>query len=347
MTDTTTPAPADTPDPATPAATTPESGPATARQKSENPVGRIALVAAGLIAISAVGVSVYNSQQASDVAAPAELAANDTPPSVNQVIADLEAKLQDDPDSVEGWRMLGWSYFETGRFAESATAIRRAITLDEDVAEYHSMLGEALVMAGNDPKISPDARKAFGRALQLDPKDARARYFIAATKDIDGNHQAAVDDWFALLADTPADAPYAQDIRDVIRNVGKERGLKVEERLATAKFAAADSALRTDGPLVAAAAIPGPSREQMQAATTMPKGQQDAMVQGMVDGLAAKLKADPDNADGWIMLMRSQMQLGAQNKAGQALKDASAAFQGKNELRRIREAAASLGVPGA
>ena len=201
-------------------------------------------------------------------------------------------------------------------------------------------------MAGNDPKIAPDARQAFRRALQLDPKDARARYFLAATKDIDGDHKGAIDDWFALLADTPAVAPYAQDIRDVITNVGKERNIPVEARLAQAKFAPPTSEMRTDGPAVAAAPIPGPTREQMQAATALPQGQQEAMVQGMVDGLANRLKSNPDDADGWIMLMRSRMQLGEEAKAAQALKDASAAFKGKPDLRRIQEAAASLGVRG-
>lgn len=314
--------------------------------KPAMPIGRIALIVAGLIALAAIGISLYNKQSADNGGSTPDLAAGEQPPSVDEVIANLEKKLQEDPNSVEGWRMLGWSYFETGRFAESATAMRRAITLDDDVAEYHSMLGEALVMAGDDPKIAPDARQAFRRALQLDPKDARARYFMAATKDIDGDHKGAIEDWFALLGDTPADAPYAQDIRDVITNVGKERGIPVEARLAQAKFAPPNSEMRTDGPAVAAAPIPGPSREQMQAATALPKGQQDAMVQGMVDGLANRLKSNPNDADGWIMLMRSRMQLGEANKAAQALKEARATFRGKPDERRIQEAAASLGVPG-
>ena len=115
--------------------------------------------------------------------------------------------------------MLGWSYFETQRFAESATAMRRAIQLAPGNSEYHSMLGEALVMASKDEAISQDARAAFRKAVELDPKDARARYFLAAAKDIDGKHAEAIEDWFELLAETPADAPYAKDIRDVIRNV--------------------------------------------------------------------------------------------------------------------------------
>ena len=98
---------------------------------------------------------------------------------------------------------------------------------------------------------------------------------------------------------------------------------------------------------MATAAIPGPTREQMQAATSLPPGQQDAMVRGMVDGLAAKLKADPQNADGWIRLMRARMVLGEQGAATQALREARAAFAGDAaEQARLSDAARTLGVPG-
>ena len=71
------------------------------------------------------------------------------------------------------------------------------------------------------------------------------------------------------------------------------------------------------------------------------------MVRGMVDGLAAKLKANPKNADGWIRMMRVRMVLGEQGAATQALRDARAAFAGDTaEQARLSDAARTLGVPG-
>ncbi len=327
---------------------TPSPAPAAKPEKKPLPMGRIALIAAGLMAVTAVGVAISRSGETPSAPGTNITDAGETPPSVDEVIASLEKKLQEKPDDAEGWRMLGWSYFETERFAEAATAMRRAISLNPKNAEYHSMLGEALVMASKTADVPKDARAAFATAVQLDPKDARARYFIAVAKDLDGQHAAAIEDWFALLKDTPADAPYAQDIREVIANVGKERGIDVEKRLAATSFAPAAQRFRTYGPDVAGQGIPGPTREQMQAATKLPSGQQDAMVQGMVDGLADKLAKNPRNPEGWIMLMRSRMQLGETAKAAEALKTASATFRNDAaELRRIKEAAASLGVPGA
>jgi cytochrome c-type biogenesis protein CcmH/NrfG len=182
--------------------------------------GRIALAAAAAIALAAGGVAVWRSRQA-DAPAPAAAAAGQQP-SVDEVIAGLEARLKANPDDAEGWRMLGWSYFQTERYAEAATALKQATRLDPDNPEYYSMLGEALVLASKDGEgIPADAKAAFDKALALDPKDSRARYFHAVALDLAGNHRAALDEWFALLADSPADAPWVADVREVIAAVGR------------------------------------------------------------------------------------------------------------------------------
>jgi cytochrome c-type biogenesis protein CcmH len=329
--------------------TAPPAGSAGAAAGTPGRIGKIALAAAAVMAVAGVGVAVYRGQtRESPVVAP-PASTESQAPSVDDVIAKLEAKLKDNPEDAEGWRMLGWSYFQTERYAEAATALKKATTLDPEHAETFSFLGESLVLASNEEgKIPADAQAAFGKALKLDPKDARARYFKAVSMDLGGNHKAAIAAWFDLLKDTPSDAPYADDIREVIRNVGTKYKIDVEKRLAEAQFAAPAAGMVTDGAQKAAAGIPGPSSSEIKAASGLPKGQQEAMIRGMVDGLEAKLVQNPNNADGWIMLMRSRMQLGESAKAGKALQDGLAQF--RNDVatsRKLREAAATLAIPGA
>ena len=309
-------------------------------------IGRIALIFAGILALGAVAVQLYRSYgntetpQAMNADTTAEQA-----PSVNEVIAGLEKKLQDSPEDAESWRMLGWSYFETGKFAESSTAMKRATTLDPDNPEYWSMLGEALVMASNGEQVPVDAAEAFKQALKLDDSDPRARYFLAVQKDISGDHQGAINDWFSLLEDTPADAPYAADIRRVIGQVAEKENIDVASRLDKITPAAATGGISTDGPQVATAAIPGPSQKQMKEAAALPAGQQEAMIANMVDGLDKRLQTNPNDANGWIMLIRSRMQLGQSGKAQKALADGLEAFKNDGtEAKRIREAGMALGV---
>ncbi|ASK88561.1 tetratricopeptide repeat protein [Sphingorhabdus sp. SMR4y] len=311
-------------------------------------ISRIALIIAALLALAAVGVQIYRSMNDESATSTALAAAEtETAPSVDEVIDGLEKKLQDNPDDAESWRMLGWSYFETGKFAESATAMKRATTLDPDNPEYWSMLGEALVMTSNGQQVPADAAAAFRNALKHDPKDPRARYFLAVEKDMAGDHRGAINDWFALLEDTPADAPYAADIRRVIGQVAENEGIDVKARLAKATPAPPTGGITTDGPAVATAAIPGPTRQQMQEAAALPPGQQEAMIANMVDGLDKRLQANPNDANGWIMLIRSRMQLGQTAQARQALDRGLKAFKNDGaEAKRIREAAAALGVGG-
>lgn len=311
--------------------------------------GRLALLAAGGMALAAVGVAVSRGQKQDAAVVEPPAASTSQAPAVDDVIARLEQRLQTNAADAEGWRMLGWAYFQTQRYAEAATALRKATKLDQRHAETFSFLGEALVLASKEEgRIPRDAQVAFDRALQLDPGDPRARYFKAVGLDLAGRHRKAIDAWFDLLGDTPSDAPYAEDIREVIRTVGAKHKIDVEKRLAEARFAPPAAGTTTDGAQVATAGIPGPGSAEMKAAASLPKGQQEAMIRGMVDGLDAKLKANPANADGWIILMRSRMQLGEGQKARQALQDGLAAFRNDTATsRRLREAASALGIAAA
>lgn len=294
------------------------------------------LAVAAAVALAAVGVAAWKRTATTPSAAEGLPAPQGD---VSSMIASLEAKLKDNPNDAEGWRMLGWAFFETGKFPESATAYARATQIDPKKADYWSSLGEARVLAGAGD-VPPDAKAAFEKAIALDPKDPRSRYFLAVAQDIAGDHKGAIDAWIALLQDTPAGAPWEADVRRLVQEVGAKEKIEVASRLAAIRPAAP-----TGGAAIATAPIPGPSAQDMRAAAGMPKGQQDAMIQGMVDGLEAKLKADPKNAQGWIMLMRSRTQLGETAKASAAYASAKAAFAGDTgTLAQIDEAARELGV---
>ena len=182
------------------------------------------------------------------------------------------------------------------------------------------------------------AREAFAKAIALDPKDARARYFQAVDKDIGGDHRGAIDDWLALLAETPAGAPWEADLVRTIEQVGKINDIAVTDRLAAvgkSRPASAPSHPAFD-------AIPGPTQEQLAAAGSIPPGQQRAMAEGMVASLEGKLEADPTNVDGWIMLMRSRKTLGQDSAAEKAFADAVAANPARRD--QLEAAASQLGI---
>ncbi|MEO7385021.1 MAG: hypothetical protein ABIU18_08840, partial [Novosphingobium sp.] len=214
---------------------------------------------------------------------------------------------------------------------------RNSLKANPDQASAWSALGEALVMASRSDPLPPEALSAFHRALSLDAKDPRARYFLGVKQDLDGDHQGAIAAWLALLANTPTGAAWEGDLTRTIMQVGKINHIAVAARIAALKRPVVTEA----GPR-ALSAIPGPSAQDLQAAGSMPPSEQRKMAEGMVARLEAKLQANPRNVDGWVMLMRSRMMLDQGQQASAALARALAANPA--EAARLRQEAGVLGV---
>lgn len=296
---------------------------------------RAILVAAFILLAATIGYAIWRDSGSSDAAPVSEAAG-----APSDQLAGLEARTRREPGSADAWTALGAAKFDLGDFAGATAAYEKAVALSPESAGLWSALGEARVMGSDSDPMPAAASQAFDKAIALDAKDPRARYFLAVKKDIGGDHGGAIEDWFALLADTPQGAPWEADLRRTIEQVGQIHKIDVAGRLASTS----PRPLTADEMPIAARAIPGPSRADMEAASQLPKGQQDQMIEGMVSGLEAKLKANPADVDRWIMLMRSRMTLGETAKAAQALKDGIAANPGA--AGRLKAQAQLLGVPG-
>jgi cytochrome c-type biogenesis protein CcmH len=94
--------------------------------------------------------------------------------------------------------------------------------------------------------------------------------------------------------------------------------------------------------LIAAISVGAAMRREAPPAPEPTTAQQDAMIAGMVAGLAQKLEADPKNVEGWIMLARSYAALGRADDANGALAKAKAA--NPEAAKQIDASAAELGL---
>jgi cytochrome c-type biogenesis protein CcmH len=73
----------------------------------------------------------------------------------------------------------------------------------------------------------------------------------------------------------------------------------------------------------------------------------EAMIRGMVDRLATRLKQNGDDVEGWLRLMRAYMVMGEPEKAKAALSDARAAVANDpDHLRQLNEGAKTIGLDG-
>ena len=304
----------------------------------------IILALAALLAAAALAYALFfkpGGESAPDAAATAGNAvAEGQPGSADETIAQLIQRLRADPDNHEGWFMLGLVFRGSMRFPEAAQAFRRAMELQPRNADYSAYLAEMMLIDAtrtNRPP-PPEAEMLFRRVLELQPGNPQARFYLATIKDTRGDHRGAVDDLIALLRDAPADEPWPRQVRESVIAIAELNHIDISRRLPPETAAPPAS--------TATAAIPGPTPEQMRQASAIPPSRQSEMVRGMVDRLAARLRTNPRDADGWIRLMRSRMVLQDPRAAGEALRAGLGAFRDDPATQaRLRNAAGELGVP--
>ena len=91
----------------------------------------------------------YTRSVGADAPASKTLAAGQMLPDVNTMVDRLAERLKGAPNDLEGWRMLGWSYFNMGRYEEAATAYGKAVELDPNSADLKSAHQEAKAKAAS------------------------------------------------------------------------------------------------------------------------------------------------------------------------------------------------------
>ncbi len=293
-------------------------------------ISTIVLLAAALLAAVSIGLSLSRSRESKPKIETADGVAGVS----GDRLAELERKVAENPGDSMAWHAQGEEQFNRGLFGDAIVSLDKATKIAPTNAILWSALGEARVMASTSNPMPPEALADFRRAQAADPSDPRSRYFLAVKQDLDGDHKGAVAAWLALLKATPADAPWRGDLVRTIEQVGRINNIDVAGRIADAGGAAT--------PPPARASLPGPTPQDLQAAASIPAREQREMAQAMVARLEARLKAEPGNPDGWIMLIRSRAYLGETDKASAALRDAVAANPG--EADALRQQAAALGV---
>lgn len=197
--------------------------------------------------------------------------------SAGEMAAVLKALVAQRPNDPQAFEYLARARLASGDPVGAAEALRRAIRLAPNSADLYAMLGEALADAG-DGVTPPEANAAFGAALKLDPQNMAARFFLARAKVEAGDTAGGVADWRAMAAAlAPTD--------------GRRQMLQAEIAKAT-------------------------TGSQAQAIASASAPEQAEFIKAMVSGLDARLKAKPDDPDGWARLVRAYGVLG--DKAAQA-----------------------------
>jgi len=197
----------------------------------------------------------------------------------------LEAKVASSPSDAQSWIDLARAYADVERAKDAADSFAKAMALGRNQPDVLRQYAHAAIVA-EQGRVTTDAQMALQRVLAADPTDPTSRFFLALAKAQNQDVDGALTDWLNLERELPAEAPLrtllAENIDKAARQLGKDPATL------PGRAAGAGSA--------------GPSAEDMAAAAQMAPEQRQAFIESMVERLAAKMKEDPENVEGWVKL---------------------------------------------
>src|SRR5882757_3785163 len=242
---------------------------------------------------------------------------------LDALVAQVEAHLAKNPEDGRGWEVVAPVYMRFCRFEDAVKARRNAIRLNGASADREADLGESLMAVANGV-VTDEAKAAFERALALDAKLPKARFFLGVAAHQDGQGDKAVSIWRDMLNEAPPGSPWAGMVRETLARV--------------------EGTPPTEQP---AASAPGPTADDIAAAGKMAPEDRSAMVRGMVERLAERLQRDGSDIDGWLRLVRAYTVIGDRGKAISAVADARRALgHDADKLRRLDELVKELRLEG-
>jgi cytochrome c-type biogenesis protein CcmH len=179
--------------------------------------GRIAAVAAGIaIPVGALALYLLVGTPGA-ILRESEHATNAQ--QVEGMVQRLAARLRENPDDVDGWRLLGRSYTVLRRYAEAADAYAKAAARAPRDAQLLADFADVLAMARGQT-LEGEPEKLVLRALEIDPKNLKALALAGTAAFERRDYAGAAQHWGRMLPLVP---PGSEDAEQIKANVEEAR----------------------------------------------------------------------------------------------------------------------------
>ena len=249
------------------------------------------------------------------------------PEFVGEDFSDLMNRLREAvrarPSDIQGLTLLARNEARLGNFAAARRAQEQLLAAKDDgISTYDlaAMIEMMVFSAGG--YVSPEAEEYVSRLLALDPGNRAGRYFLGLLQIQVGRPDLAFPLWRDLLETSMSHEPWMPVLRAGIVDV------------------AAGAGVTYDPP-----AVRGPTAADIAAAEDIEAEDREAMIRGMVEGLATRLAEEGGRPEEWAQLVHSLMVLGDDQRARNAYIEAQAVFgDDAAAMAIIRDAGARAGL---
>jgi cytochrome c-type biogenesis protein CcmH len=158
--------------------------------------------------------------------------------SIDEMVARLAARLEQQPDDLKGWTMLARSYTILKRYSEAEVAYENVLRLSDENAAAMADYADAMVMA-NGGTFTDKAGALLTRALELEPGNIKALWLAGHWKNQSGAYAEALEYWQQAALKLPAGSQDATVIGQQISTLQQKLGINA------APVATAQAATRT------------------------------------------------------------------------------------------------------
>ena len=194
------------------------------------------------------------------------------------------------PDDVGSWLKLAMAAAASGDSTTEIIALEQADRLTDGDPAIRAMRAEAMARAA-DGQVTLPARKLIAEILSVNPAEPRALYLSGLAAYQDEDYATAVGIWRRLETLSPPNAPWMKLLAENIADAARAGGIDPETVTPAPGPDAGEISEAISGAIADAAAMSEEDRA--------------AMIDGMVEGLAARLADDPGDVDGWRRLIRA------------------------------------------
>jgi cytochrome c-type biogenesis protein CcmH len=118
---------------------------------------------------------------------------------MDEMVASLQQRLNENPNDLEGWIILGRTLKTMQRYDEAETALKNANQLSPDDPMVMVELAEASLFASGQAQVNPAARQLIESALAIDPQHQKGLWLMGMTLTQDGDDEQAIVLWQRLL----------------------------------------------------------------------------------------------------------------------------------------------------
>lgn len=151
--------------------------------------------------------------------------------SIEEAIAKLQLRLQQEPDNADGWYMLAKTYMTTQQYPQAASAYKQTIDLVGDDPQLLLRYADALAMTEGG-SLTGAAKPVLDKVMKLVPDSPTVLWMAGTAESQQSNFTAALRLWYKLR---PMLGEEPEALKQLEQLISEAEGRLTAEQLASLK----------------------------------------------------------------------------------------------------------------